>query len=40
MKNNNSIVPLPIVPEKSYPNAAIDKVQILLENNNKSGVYA
>ena len=40
MKNNNSIVPLPIVPEKSYPNAATDKVQILLENNNKSGVYA
>ncbi len=34
MKNNN-----PIVPAKIYPNSDTDKLQILLDNKAKSGVY-
>ena len=34
MKNNN-----PFVSEKIYPNADTDKLQILLDNQGKSGVY-
>jgi hypothetical protein len=37
MKNNDAIVP--IVPCKFYPNSDTDKVQILKDNQKKSGVY-
>jgi hypothetical protein len=38
MKNNNPFVPL-LRKAKIYPNADTDKLQILLDNQGKSGVY-
>jgi hypothetical protein len=40
MNQNNHFPPVPVkVPVKLYPNSDTYKAQILLENQNKSGIY-
>jgi hypothetical protein len=41
MKNENKTTKhsIPVVSEKLYPNAGTDKVRILLENRDRSGIY-